>query len=296
MLLETIADKFHKLFSSSTHLELIQTSFYQTEGPVWDGSRNCLFFSDIPGNTLYYFSEINGIQIYRKPSFYSNGLTLNKNFQLIACEHQRRAITIQRGNRVEILCNRYNGKKLNSPNDIIIAKDDSIIFTDPIYGLRFGLGGPAIREQPFQGLFRLPSYSKQPILICSDFERPNGLALNSNESRLFVNDTVKKHIRVFNVESNWNISGGQIFTELQSDAPGRPDGMKIDIYNNLFCSGPGGIWVFDPRGNLLGKIHIPEKVTNLAWGDDDYHSLYITAGQSLYRLRCLTRGINMSNL
>ena len=197
-------------------------------------------------------------------------------------------MSIQRNDRVEILCDHYQSKKLNSPNDVIQASDGSVLFSDPIYGLRDGLGGPAIREQPIQGVFRLPPGEKEPILICGDFERPNGLALNQDESRLFVDDTVHQHIRVFEVGKDWQITGGSVFADLHGELPGRPDGMKIDLYDNIFCIGSGGIWVFNASGNLLGKIFIPEKTSNLAWGDKDHHSLYITGSTSLYRLRCLT--------
>ena len=289
-LFEIVDPNFTKLISPQANLEKVQGGFTFTEGPVMDSSRNCLYFVDIPASTIYQYSEKEGLSIFRQPSFFANGLTMTKKTELIACEHQRRAVSIQRNDRVEILCDHYQGKKLNSPNDVIQASDGSVLFSDPIYGLRDGLGGPAIREQPIQGVFRLPPGEKEPILICGDFERPNGLALNQDESRLFVDDTVHQHIRVFEVGKDWQITGGSVFADLHGELPGRPDGMKIDLYDNIFCIGSGGIWVFNASGNLLGKIFIPEKTSNLAWGDKDHHSLYITGSTSLYRLRCLTSG------
>jgi gluconolactonase len=289
-LFEIVDPGFNKLISPQATLEKLQGGFVFTEGPVWDSSRNCLYFVDIPASTIYQYSEKEGISIFRQPSFFANGLTLTKSFELITCEHQRRAISIQCNDRVEILCDHYQGKKLNSPNDVIQASDGSILFSDPIYGLRDGLGGPAIREQPIQGVFRFALGEKEPILICGDFERPNGLALNQDESRLFVDDTVREHIRVFEVKKDWQITGGSVFADLHGGKPGRPDGMKIDHADNIFCVGSGGIWVFEPAGRLLGKILIPEKTSNLAWGDEDHHSLFITGSTSLYRLRCLTSG------
>ncbi len=289
-IVNVIDNDLNKLIPAEVKLESVVGGFKTTEGPVWDSSRNCLFFVDIPENTIYQFSGIEGIKVFRKPSYYANGLTLNMNFQLIACEHQRRAISIQREERVEILCNRYQGKKLNSPNDVIIARDGSILFSDPIYGLRDGMGGPAIRETTIQGVYRLPPGASEPILVSDDFERPNGLALNVDETKLYVDDTVRQHIRVFSIQKDWQFDGGEVFAELWGEGLGRPDGMKLDNQGNLFCTGPGGIWVFNPAGKLLGKVQMPERTTNLAWGDDDRHSLFITTTTRVYRLRCLTSG------
>jgi sugar lactone lactonase YvrE len=289
--IEIIDPNFYSLISPLAVLEKIPGDFIFTEGPVWDSSRNCLYFSDIPASTIYQYSEKDGLSIYRKPSFFANGLTLTKNFELISCEHQRRAVSIQRKDHIEIICDHFQGKKLNSPNDVIQASDGSILFTDPIYGLRDGQGGPAIRELPFQGVFRLQTGENEPILISDDFERPNGLALNKDESRLFVDDSVRQHIRVFDVGNEWQITGGSVFANLHGDLPGRPDGMKIDFHGNIFSTGSGGIWVFNSMGKLLGKIYFSEKISNLAWGDEDHHSLFITGSKCLYRLRCLTSGI-----
>jgi gluconolactonase len=289
-LFEIIDPKFATLISPQAVLEKIQGDFIFTEGPVWDSRRKCLYFVDIPANTIYQFTEKEGISIFRKPSFFANGLTLTKDFELISCEHQRRAVSIQHKDRVEILCDHFQGKKLNSPNDVIQASDGTIIFTDPIYGLRDGQGGPAIREQPFQGVFQLPPGEDKPILISDDFARPNGLAFNKEESRLFVDDSVEQHIRVFEVKKGWQLTGGSIFADLHGQLPGRPDGMKIDNSDNIFCTGSGGIWVFNSTGKLLGIIYLSEKISNLAWGDEDHHSLFITGSKCLYRLRCLTSG------
>jgi gluconolactonase len=290
-LFEIVNPTFTKLISPQAVLEKVHDGFIFTEGPVWDPRRDCLFFVDIPASTIFQYSKKEGLSIFRQPSFFANGLTMTKKFELISCEHQRRSISIQRKDHVEILCDHYQGKKLNSPNDVIQARDGSILFSDPIYGLRDGLGGPAIREQPIQGVFRLPPGENEPVLICGDFERPNGLAFNQDESRLYVNDTVRQQIRVFEVGKDWQISGGSVFADLHSELPGRPDGMKIDRADNVYCIGSGGIWVFDATGTHLGRIFIPDKASNLAWGDEDHQSLYITGSTSLYRLRCLTSGL-----
>jgi gluconolactonase len=212
---------------------------------------------------------------------------------LIACEHQTRAVSITQGNgKPRVAASHYDGKKLNSPNDVVTASDGTILFTDPIYGLREGNGGPAEQELPFQGVYLIEVGSGKLRLLTDSFERPNGLALSVDEKLLYVADTVRQHIRLFEVGEDWQLSGGQVWVELwDEERVGRPDGMKLDEQGNLFSTGPGGIWVFDPQGELLGRIFLPDKTSNLAWGDDDLRSLYITCSSRVFRLRCLTRGL-----
>jgi gluconolactonase len=280
----------HDLIAPDAELEQLATGFLFVEGPVWDPWHGCLYFSDIPDDTLYRYTDADGTDVYRRPSHYSNGLTLDDQGRLIACEHGARRVTRGHGDEVEVLAERYQGKRLNSPNDVVVARDGSILFTDPPYGLREGQGGPAERELDFCGVYRLAPGSDEPILLVDDFETPNGLALNGDESRLFIDDTVRGHIRVFDVEENWQLSGGGVFAELSDDAPGVPDGMKLDVEDNVYCTGPGGVWVYSPAGDLLGRINMPEITANLNWGDEEGRSLYLTATTSLYRIRCRTRG------
>ena len=292
MKIESYHKGFNNLIDPKISIEKIADGFSFTEGPVWDEANNRLLFSDIPTNKIYSWSSDQGVSIYRSPSNFSNGLTFDKNGNLVACEHQSRSISVQnRNNKVTILANSYKGMKLNSPNDVIVAKDGSILFSDPIYGLRDGMGGPAEQELPFQGVFRLPPSSNELELISDTFERPNGLVLSPDEKILFINDTVRQHIRVFNIANDWEVSGGQIWSELWDDkSVGRPDGMKIDTLGNLFSTGPGGIWVFDIDAELLGRILLPDKTSNLAWGDQDRKSLFITSSSVVYRIRCKTFG------
>ncbi|HEY59632.1 MAG TPA: SMP-30/gluconolactonase/LRE family protein [Anaerolineae bacterium] len=282
--------KFEQLINLDANLEIIGSGFEFTEGPVWHARQKCLYFSDIPANTLYRYSEVDGVTVFKKPSHFSNGLTLTKEGKIIACEHQRRAITLQTNGEFIILAYRYQGKRLNSPNDLIISPDGAIIFSDPIYGLREGLGGPAEQELHIQGVYMYKSGMDEPKLLVDDFERPNGLALSHDGKTLYVDDTVRQHIRKFIVNENWDLSGGEALAKLWGEGEGRPDGMKLDINGNIFCTGPGGIWVINPKGALLGKIHLPQKTANLAWGDDDRKSLYITSSSFLYRLRCKISG------
>ena len=287
---DVIDSDFNKLIDPTSKIELIAGVFKFTEGPVWHNEENCLYFSDIPSNIIYRFDNNTGISVFRNPSHFSNGLTLNKQGKLIICEHRSRSITIQTEDGFQTLADNFNGKKLNSPNDVIISKNGTIFFSDPIYGLQEGLGGPATQELCFQGVYMLKPGAKEPVLLFNDFERPNGLVLSEDENSLFVNDTVRQHIRVFTKDEKDKYSHGQIFVELFGEGIGRPDGMKLDADGNMFCTGPGGIWVFLSSGKLLGKILLEQKTANLAWGDEDRRSLYITSSNNLLRLRCKTSG------
>ncbi len=291
-MIEVINKKFETLIDKQSPIEEIGNQFLFTEGPVWQKIKNCLYFSDISGNTIYSYSRERGIEPFRHPSGFSNGLTLNRKGNLIACEHRTRAITAQTQDGFQILANSYKGKKLNSPNDLVLTRDGMILFTDPIFGLWEGSGGPGEQELPFEGVFLLKPYMSEPRLLFDDFERPNGLAFSNDYKTLYVNDTNRQHIRAFTVEEDWKFTENRVFAELFGEGEGRPDGMKLDVFGNVFCTGPGGIWVFSPAGELLGKIYIEKPVSNMAWGDADFRSLYITARNSLYRLRCKTKGIS----
>ena len=292
MKIESYCEEFTNLIDPENTIEKIADGFSFTEGPIWDHVNDRLLFSDIPSNKIFSWSADQGVSIYRSPSNFSNGLTYDPHGNLVACEHKSRSISLQTGtNKVENLANSYNGMKLNSPNDVIAARDGSILFSDPIYGLRVGMGGPAEQELPFQGVFRLPLGSSQLELITDTFERPNGLVLSPDEKHLFVGDTVRQHIRVFDISKDWEVSGGQVWAELWDDEyVGRPDGMKVDVHGNLLSTGPGGIWVLDKKANLLGRIFLPDKTSNLAWGDQDRKSLFITSSSVVYRIRCITNG------
>lgn len=278
------------LIEANAQLEMLASGFQFTEGPIWDANQQCLYFSDIPANKIYRYSPETGATEYRNPSNFSNGLTLDHDGYLIACEHHTRRVTRTTPQGIEVLANSYMGQRLNSPNDVIVARDGGILFTDPHYGLLEGQGGPATQELAFRGVYRLAPGSSELSLLVSDFEAPNGLALSLDEKRLYVDDSIRGHIRVFDVNDDWTLSGGTIFAELARDAAGDPDGMKLDDLGNIFCTGPGGIWIYSPDGVPLGRILMPEVTANVNWGDDDSRSLYITASTSLYRLRCKTRG------
>ncbi|NMD03200.1 MAG: hypothetical protein GYA71_08010 [Bacteroidales bacterium] len=278
------------LISPNATLDCLAKGFQFLEGPVWDNTRGCLFFSDVPGNTKYRYTLDGRVSVYRKPSDNSNGHILDKQGRLVACEHHTRRLTREAGDDLEIIASTYKGKKLNSPNDVIMARDGSFLFTDPAYGLQPGLGGPAKAELDFKGVYRVPPEGGEPILIADDFDAPNGIVLSPDEKRLFVVDSGKKHIRVFDIAPGWKITGGKVFVEVKDDSNEIPDGMKIDVNGNIFTTGPKGIWIINNKARLLGRINLPEVAANLNWGGPDRNILYITASTGLYRITTLTKG------
>ncbi len=270
--------------------ERLADGFVFTEGPVWDFTGRNLTFVDLAGDAMYRYDEANGCGLYRKPSSFANGLAIDREGRLVSCEHQTRRITREAAGGIEVVVDSYRGKRLNAPNDVLVASDGSIVFTDPHYGLTEGFGGPGEQELPFRGVYRVPYGSEEPELMVDDFQGPNGLALSPDETKLYVDDSELGHVRVFDVGEDWSLSGGEVLVKLPNQGEGVPDGLKVDVAGNIYCTGPGGVWICSPDGSLLGLIRFDEVAANLAWGDDDAGSMYITASTSLYRLRCRTKG------
>jgi gluconolactonase len=273
------------IMSNNAQLEKLSSGFRFTEGPVWD-RRGFLLFSDIPANTIYKWTPDGKIYIFRHPAGNANGNTVDRQGQLITAEHDRRLIRTQNDGRIISLAESYQGKRLNSPNDVVVKSDGSIYFTDPPYGI-----SKEKEELGFYGIYRLSSDGNLTLLT-KEMIRPNGLAFSLDEKKLYVSDSEKKHIQVFQVNSDGTLSNGQIFAELVSPkAKSVPDGIKVDVKGNVYIAASEGVIIFSPSGKLLGKIFVPEAVTNLAWGDKDYKTLYITASKSLYRIRLNVEGI-----
>ena len=273
------------IISNNSNVEKLAGGFKFTEGPVWEPS-GFLLFSDIPADTIYKSTSDGKISVFRRPAGHPNGNTLDREGRLVTAEHDRRLSRTEKNGTVVTLVSRYMGKRLNSPNDVVVKSDNSIYFTDPPYGI-----SEEQEELGFYGVYRLGQNGTLTLLV-KDFERPNGLAFSPDEKKLYVNDSEKKHIRVFNVQPNGTLTNGRVFAELKEpNQEGVPDGMKVDVQGNVYCSGPRGVWVFSPEGKLLGKIIVPEVVANLGWGDNDYKTLYITASTSLYRVRLNIAGV-----
>lgn len=289
MTVEVFEADLERLVEPAAELEHLGDGFQWTEGPVWDFRQGALYFSDISGNAIYRYRD-GEVEVYREPSNFANGLTFDGQGRLLSCEHRSRRLTRQSDGDLEVLVDAYQGKRLNAPNDVIAVGDGSVIFTDPHYGLMEGYGGPAEQELDFRGVYRLAAGAREPVLLIDNFEGPNGLVLTADQQTLYVTDSEASHIRSFRVSEDWRLSGGEVLVELGGDGEGVPDGLKLDVGGNLYCTGPGGIWVCSPHGAVLGRIQTPQVAANLAWGDDDAGSIYITASTGLYRIRSRTTG------
>ena len=263
--------------------ERVSADLEFTEGPVWHPDEY-LLFSDIPANTIYKWISDGKLEKFRSHSGNSNGLTLDKQGRLVACEHgNRRVSRTELDGTIAAIAEKYQGKRLNSPNDVVVKSDGSIYFTDPPYGVQ-----PDQRELDFQGVYRIAPDGTLTLLL-DDFEKPNGLAFSPDEKVLYVGDTAHKHVRAFDVQPDGTLSNGRIFADLGAEKQHGPDGMKVDANGNLYVTA-GVVWVFDREGNHLGDIAIPDAPANLAFGDADYKTLYITARPSLYRIRLKVQG------
>jgi gluconolactonase len=288
------SERLRTLVDENAEVEQIATGFTFTEGPIWmtDGS---LHFSDMPGDKRRRWHPEEGVTVLRDPSNKCNGMTLDNDGNLIVCEHVTSSVVRETpdGGR-ETLATHWGDNELNSPNDVIVASDGSIIFTDPTYGRMPGFGIEREQDLDFQGVYRLPAGGGELELLVDDFAQPNGLCFSPDESLLYINDTVNAHIRVFDVGANHQLSNGRVFAENIGDGDlakgGLVDGMKADEQGNIYVTGPDGVWVFAPDGEHLGVIGVPESVGNINWGDGDWQTLYIPASSSVYRVRMKVAG------
>ncbi|HSB76330.1 MAG TPA: SMP-30/gluconolactonase/LRE family protein [Terriglobales bacterium] len=283
--LQALSPRFWTLLDRKAELTKVAGGFGFSEGPVWDPA-GFLYVSDETLNRIF--------RVYpdgRKETLLllgdPDGNTFDREKRLLDCASVLRAIIrVTPQGQYTVLADRYEGKRFNSPNDVVVGPDGAIYFTDPTLDLPKG----EKQEIPFQGVFRLDRKGNVQLLT-RDLSQPNGLAFTPDGKRLFVDDSEKRNIRVYDFGRDGTLSNGRIFGE-EPGGPddGVPDGMRFDRHGNLFVTGPQGIWVWDARGHHLGTIVLPEQPANLAWGDKDYSTLYITATTSVYRLRTRTRG------
>jgi len=296
----------------SAKIEKLADGFGFIEGPIWVHS-GYLLFSDIPRNVILKRKPDGKVSIFLRKSGFagqivrpiprvipmdhltdyligSNGLTLDHEGRLIICEHgNRRVERLERDGRRTILADRFEGKRLNSPNDIVVKSDGSVYFTDPPYGLPKMDQDPQ-KELPFNGVYRIAG--KKLELLTRDMSAPNGLAFTPDEKYLYVDDSVKKNILRYEVLPNGTLANATVFLDMsKTGIEGVPDGIKVDTKGNVYCAGPGGIWVISPDGTKLGVIKPPEVPANLNWGDDDARTLYMTARTGLYAIRLNIPGI-----
>ena len=316
--LEKFSPALDPLISPGAKLEKLATGFKWTEGPIWIAS-GYLLFAEIPSNSIRKWSPGSGASIFLQPSGFegpgdyggpepgSNGMTLDPQGRLTVAGHARRSVwrleSMDPHGQITVLADSYQGKRLNSPNDLVYKKDGALYFTDPPYGFRTQSDSDPEKQLKMNGVYRLPNAAgirpgaqpdnSQLQLLISDLPRPNGIAFSPDEKTLYVNNSEPKKIWMrYDVHPDGSVEKGKLFFDATSDArTGAPDGMKVDINGNLYSTGPGGIWIFSPQGKHLGTIDMPEKAGNLAWGDADWKSLYITASSSLYRIRMNAVGI-----
>lgn len=279
-------ERFRQVVGYDAPVEELAGGFEFTEGAVWNPVEGYLIFSDMPGNVMRKWTAADGIDVFRQPSNMANGNTYDLQGRLVTCEHATSRVTrTEHDGSITVLTTHHDGKQLNSPNDVIVKSDGSIYFSDPSFGRMAYYGVARDAELDYRGVYRLDPESGALRLLVDDFDQPNGLTFSLDERLLFINDTMRGHIRVFDVDADGGLSTGRVWAELTGDREGLADGMKIDSLGNLYTAGPGGIQVFAPDAACLGVIHVPQGVANFTWGDTDLRSLFINAGTSLYRTR-----------
>ncbi|MEI6872383.1 MAG: SMP-30/gluconolactonase/LRE family protein [Verrucomicrobiota bacterium] len=287
------ADAFSKCVSATATLQRLGTDMKFLEGPQWVPSQGgYLIFSDIPSNELKKWTPKEGISVFRQPSNNANGNTLDHQGRLISAEHSGRRVSItdETGNAVTVV-DQFEGKKLNSPNDVVVSADGALWFTDPDYGLA---SDPTTKQKigkEIEGdfVFRFDPKTKALAAVAKDFNKPNGLCFSPDGKRLYVADSgAPRHIRSFDVQSDGRLENGRVFAKIDN---GSPDGIRCDTEGRLWSSAGDGIHVFSPSGDLLGKILVPEAPANLAFGGPEMKTLFITARKSLYSIEVNAQGI-----
>jgi gluconolactonase len=285
---------FDALVPKGAKVERLGTGFTFTEGPVWHPTGKYLLFSDMPGDTRRRWDATNGVSEVAKPSNKGNGMTYETSGGLLICEHATSSVVrLTPDGKRETVASHYKGTQLNSPNDVVVARDGSIYFSDPIYGRMPGFGVERKQDLTFQGVYRVQPSGENLQLLVDDFDQPNGLCFSPDESLLYINDSPRGHIRVFDRKPDGTIANGRMFFDHIGTgviADGIPDGMKIDAAGNVWVTGPGGIWVISPKAELLGRVDVPENVGNLNWGGDGWKTLFICASTSLYKIDTLVGG------
>lgn len=298
---ERLDKSIDELIPGDAKLEKVAGGYTWTEGPVWERSGGYLLFADIPGNSIWKFAPGSGAHLFLKPSGWaektpfggkepgSNGMTFDSQGRLTVAGHANRNVwrmdTMNPKGHITVLADRYQGKRFNSPNDLVYRKDGTLYFTDPPYGLATQSDDDPKKELKVNGVYRLAGKDLQ--LIISDITRPNGIAFSPDEKYLYVDcsDQKKKIWMRYDVLPTGKVTNATLLADATADPrPGSPDGMKVDPRGNIFSTGPGGIWIFSPQGKHIGTIDMPEITANLAWGGSDGRTLYITASSGLYRI------------
>lgn len=281
-----------QIIPAGSEIEKVAGGFRFTEGPIWDHA-GYLLFSDIPNNVILKYDPNTGqVSDFRRPSNNTNGNTLDPQGRLVCCEHSgRRVSRRERDGTYTTVVDSYEGKRLNSPNDVVFKSDGAMYFTDPPYGLPMQDNDPA-KELPFNGVYRYKD--GRLTLLTKELTRPNGLHFSPDEKTLYVanSDPARKIWMAYPVNGDGTLGAGRVFYDVtSSQEDGLPDGMKVDRQGNLYCTGPGGVWIFTPEGRHLGTLTPAEVPANCHWGGKDGKTLYMTARTGLYRQRLSIPGI-----
>ena len=282
--IEIMDDAFREVLLESSRVTCIAEGFRFTEGPAWRPSEGDLVFSDIPADTIYRWREGEGHDVFRRPSNNANGNTVDPDGRLVTCEHGSRSVTrTGPGGEMVTLATSYGGRRLNSPNDVVVRSDGSVWFTDPPYGVK-----PDAVEQPANYVFRLDPGAEEPVVVADDFSRPNGLCFSPDEDLLYIDDSDPEihHVRVYRVAEDLSLDGGEVFTVID---PGVPDGMRVDSAGRLYSTSGDGVGVFTPGGKLLGRFATPKAASNCAFGGREMGTLFITAVDRVWAVDLASR-------
>ena len=288
MPIEQVAPELARIVSLHQDIEELGRGYLTAEGPVWYREGSYLLFSDIRNNRRMKWAPGEGISLFYAPTHNANGLTRDRQGRLIACEHTTRRVTrLESDGSITVVANRYQGTQLNRPNDVVVKSDGSMYFTDP------GAPDPEL-DLDFAGVYRVSPDLGTITLLVRDFVTPNGLAFSPDESILYIDDSRRRHIRAFEVQPNGMLAlaTDRVFCELKGERPGVPDGMKVDVEGNVYCTGPGGVWIIEPSGRHLGTILTgAEQTTNCAWGGEEWQTFFITTRDTVARIQLKIAGI-----
>lgn len=295
MTFDIIDPLFNRYILHNAPVKKLATGFDWAEGPVWFGDHSCLLFSDIPNNRIMRWSPEDGLSVFRADARYANGHTRDRQGRLVSCEHGARRVTrTEADGSITVIADSYDGRPLNSPNDVVVKSDGTIWFTDPHYGIGSDYEGfKAESENPLV-VYRADPEAGTLEVVIDDMKAPNGLAFSPDEDLLYVADTGRmyendpSHIRVYDCASDGTLSNGRHFHTVD---PGKADGFRLDTDGNIWTSAEDGVHCIAPDGRLLGKVLVPEKVSNVCFGGRAKHELYVTATTSLYRVTLNRRGV-----
>ena len=289
--IEAKSDAIYELLEKGSSVERLATGFTFTEGPIWHPTEHSLLFSDMPGDVRRKYTPDGTVVEVRNLSNKGNGMTYDADLNLLVCEHVTSCLVRESpsGER-EIVAQEFEGEELNSPNDVCVHSNGAIYFSDPIYGRVPVFGHPRKLRLGFQGVYRIPPGGGDPELVVErdKYDQPNGLCFSPDESLMYINDTPRAHIKVFEVNADGTLANGRMFFEGIGSGvieEGIPDGMKCDERGNIWVTGPKGIWVISPDGEHLGTVLVPENTGNLSWGGPDWHTLFIPSSTSVYTIR-----------